>query len=566
MHAASRAPRPPAGPPSGTATVDRAARPDGLGALLQRAVHERTAGHVLQRMIGFEFELMVPSLGTPHNKLTYAKNPGGVTADIESFLDGGVEYGTDMGGKGGPIRIDSDHSALISRDEIIAKLAELGYVTGAPIETKTKLEYVTAPIDELAPSSDEQFRLQSQLVTATLRAALQAASSGTVRPLGPPAKDGFYTGVPIPDLRSWLGSDYHHVKPLVDRFLTDQIANKVAIQATVGVIPSGVRRFMKLSNSADSAGGRPTEALGKLIGIVNGVVKALEADDTFKADPWVAELGPVSYEAFMGILWLAYSYLLGDTINKTTAGVGSVVKNAVPFLIKTDPFNLAASAGTDDLTKSPPPKKLARYVGSFFARTKFVKPSYWIESGAGSAQAQGVITKAVRARRKDPLVYGDYVDFVDAILRPRRARGVGVVIGKELPGFDVLPSDSGGVDIEGSTYGQRAIPLEYRWITTKQRTISEIDAVLDEIIADVRTVNSAHLSDEDWGKVDAVLKKMPKAPEPEPEPAPAPVPEPVALLVPAAAPEPAPEPSEAPVIPEAPPLVGVGVEDADKPK
>jgi hypothetical protein len=506
------------------APLDRAVAPepaqDELDGVLQRAVRERAQtlpGPLLQRKIGFETELMVPSFGPYHGKLTY-KNVGAVSDEVASFLDGGVPYGTDIGGKGQSIRLDSDHSDKISRKPIVEKLKTMGYVKGNPKEPKTKLEYVTHAVDELAPGSDDEFVDLITDLQSKLAATVKDAKSGAMHQLAAPAQPGFLTGVPVADLKAWLGpTDYAQIRPLVQDFLNNKTSDSVYLQATVGIIPSGIRKF--LGRTALPGGhvelDPPSAARRQVLDIVSIAIADLEKHSAFKKHKWVKSLGAASYESLMGILSLAYMYLLGDTLHKTSGGTNSTVKNAVPFLIKHGPFDLVKLAGTSGLEDNPPPQKLARKIGEIFKKSKYLKPSYWMESGKRSAKGEGRIKRPLEARtKKDSLVKGDYVDVVESfLLGSSKGGGVLAVVGKELPGMDALSRDSGGVDILRESYGQMAIPLEYRWIS-KQYKIAELDKAMYEIVGDVRIANSVHLEEEDQRKIAAAVRAAPRAAAP----------------------------------------------------
>jgi hypothetical protein len=486
---------------------------DALDALLQRAVLGRAAavgGPLLQRLVGFEAELMVPSLGPSHKKLTYVKKPGVVTDAIKRFLDGGVPYGTNIGGKGGSIRIDSDHSDKISRKPIVDKLKQLGYVTGNPKEHKTKLEYVTRAIDELAPGSDQEFADLAEELEEKLAETVKDAKSGAMYQLDPPAKAGFSTGVPVERLKWWLGKDdYAQIEPLVKDFLENKTSDSVYLQATVGIIPTGLRRFLRRSGQT---GGHveldpPSAARRQVLNLVDAAVRDLERDPAFADHDWVQNIDAVSHEALMGILSLVYTYLLGDTLHRTTGGTASTAKNAVPFLIKHGPWNLVELAGNGQLRRNPPPDDLIQEIGAIFKRSKYLKPAYWIKRGKDTAKGEGLIKKPLEARApKEELLQGDYGDVVAAFLGGTGG-AVQAVVGKELPGMDELNEDAGGVNIAYESYGQRAIPVEYRWIS-KQYKVSEIPMAMWEIFNDVRHANMSELTDEQEAQVRAQFRPV----------------------------------------------------------
>lgn len=466
----------------------------------------------IRRMIGFEAEMMIPSLGPSHNSLTYTDKDGFddlfLTDKVKSFIDGGVPYGTDIGGKGtSPIRIDSDHSGDISRDDIVAKLKELGHVDGVAKEPNTKVEFVTEPVDELAPKSNETFKTLGLDLKSKMQAALDAAKSKDLKQLGAPAKAGYFTGIPIGDFRLWLSvKDFKAIEPLLLDFVNNKVADRVYLQATVGIIPSGIRTFL---GTAMLSGGAvelspPSEGRQQVLSIVQSVINELESSPKFKEDDWVKALDPSSHEAFMGILSLVYSYLLGDTLHQTTAGTASTAKNAVPFLIKHGPWNLTGLGGTQTLRDKPPSREFARRIGSSFKGTKYLQAKYWIESDEGTATAEGKIAKPVEARAPAAgFLTGDYVDVVEALLTSGGA-GVTAVRGKEIPSYDSLPADAGGVNVHYESFNQKGIPLEYRWIT-KQYQLGGLLPALNEIIKEVRTANMKELTEEQKTTVKAAF-------------------------------------------------------------
>jgi hypothetical protein len=477
----------------------------GSGSSLLRPA-SRGRGLAVQRKVGFEAELTVPSLGPPKGQLTYLKKRDRVTGPVKSFLDGGVPYQTDMGGKGQPIRLDSDHTRKITRLDIVDKLRQLGYLKGEPFEPTTKVEFVTEAYDELAPGSNKVFSTLAANLKGQLESALTRARSGQLTQLGLPAKIGYKTGVPVPELQDWLGSDYPALEPLVTKFLTEQIADEIYLQATVGIIPSGIRSFLARAATPGQVTVKPpSQARQQLLDIVQEVVSRVEKSPTFAGDDWVKSLDPTSLEAFMGLLSIVYSYLLGDVLNQTTGGTSSAVKNAVPFLIKSSPYGLIGQAAPHMLKGNPPPSELARKIGQVFKNTNYLQLSYWIEKGQQSAKAEGRLKEPVEARApKKSLITGDYVDFVEQLLIDTGG-AVTVVVGKELPGADPLPAESGGVEVAWESFDQKGIPLEYRWIQNRY-TAAELAPALVEIITDVREANQRELSKEQKESVNAALK------------------------------------------------------------
>lgn len=474
-------------------------------------------GNRLRRKVGFEAELMVPSLGDSANQLTYNKEPGKVTADIKSFLDGGVEYGTDIGGKkkkkgkkAVDVRLDSDHGGSIDRGPLVDALKARGYVSGEPFEPATKIEFVTRAVEELAPGADAELDTVITALTDLMDATLTQAKSGSMEQLGAPAKAGYRTGIPRADLKNWWAGDPDQdaLDKLVDDYLKKGIKDDVYLQATVGVIPSAMMKFFERTSMT---GGNvevepPSAARKQILEIVREVVADLETKFAAeKEDHWVQQLGPASRESFLGLLGLAFSYCLADTLHQTSAGTLSTVKNAVPFLIKMSPYGLLAETATHQLKDKPPPTKFVRKIGDDFKKSKYLQLDYWLKQSRWFGRPTAVGDKRLPAKldarpTKERLVTGSYTDFVESMILGTGGDDVRVVVGKELPGPDKPPTDSGGVNVFWELFDQQAIPIEYRAIT-KRYKISEVGAALREIVDDVRRSNMSGLTDEQRAKV-----------------------------------------------------------------
>ena len=475
-----------------------AAPPAPLSVLRSRAT--AAGSDRLLRKVGFEAELMVPSLGPSADRLTYVKEPGKVTPAIKSFLDGGVPYGTDMGGKTADVRLDSDHGTPVDRTPIVTKLIELGYVTGTPSEPRTKIEFVTTAMDELAPGADARIGSVGTNLRDQMAAALTQAQSGSMHQLGAPAKAGYRTGVPVADLKAWLGGDYAALDVLVKEYLTSGVQDDVYLQATVGVLPTSLMAFFK---QVQRPGGKvevaaPSAARQKLLGMVDEVVQALDAKFASAADDhWVRTLDAPSRHAFRGLLGLIYSYMLGDTLHQTSGGTLSIVKNAVPFLIKMSPYGLLATTGPHGLVDNPPPREFVRGLADLLKKTKYLQLAYWVEESRkeGTAVSDGMLPAKLDARPTgERLITGDYTDFVERALLGTGG-AIAVVVGKELPAPDKPPTDAGGINVFFELYNQQGIPLEYRAIRNRYQ-VSTVQGAIDEIVNDVRLVNLRSLTDE----------------------------------------------------------------------
>ncbi|MGH3768957.1 MAG: hypothetical protein ACRDS0_25015 [Pseudonocardiaceae bacterium] len=486
---------------------------------LQRTAGNRAVAEMLgssrtcptvQRKVGFEIEFSVPSLGPPGGGLQYKKNNGVRPQDtVKSFLDGGVPYGTDIGGAGQPVRIDSDHSSDIDRTPVVDKLKELNVAKGGdPKEPRTRLEYVTHAVDELASGSNKTINALWASVRTHLTSALDKARSGHVRQLDPPAKGGYMTGVAYHDMYDWLkGPTWDAIEPLMADFVNNKVKDEAYLQATVGIIPSGIRSFLA---AATRDGGPvtvkpPSEARQQLLELVEMTITALLNRPSVKDHDWYQKAGATSKEAFAGLMTLAYSYILGDVLHKTTGGTPSIVKNAVPFLIKTSPWS-SIHAGPHMFSSAPPPIDLLKTAGDLLKVSNFAQQSYWVQSTGTSAKAEGRLTEAVAARTPSkPLITGDYTDFVVALFGGAPAGEVKTIVGKTLPGHDELPADSGGVKVGWESFGQKGIPLEYRWIS-ERHPISGLAAAIVKIVEDVREANLRELTPKQKADVENAIK------------------------------------------------------------
>jgi hypothetical protein len=460
--------------------------------------------------VGFEAELSVPSLGKPAKKLKYFKNEDGPnpTSAIRSFLDGGVPYDTNIG-EDDMVRVTADHSSKVSRLAIVEKLKELGYVTGDPDEFRTNLEFVTPAHDELATGSTKTFAASNLNLKDQMSGALESAKSGELKQLAAPAEADYKTGVPVEDLKAWVGEeDYKELEPLIETFINEQIADSINLQATVGIIPSGIRAFLARNMQAGSVEIEPpSEARQNVLGVVTEVVTQLESYAPFAEHEWVSTLDSTSREALLGISSLAFSYLLGDVLQQTTGGTESTVKNAVPFLIKSGTKNLTAQGGPHMLKSNPVPEEVAHIIAVYFNESKYLKTTYWTGKSKTSAKHEGLLNERVKARPgSDKLITtGDYVSFVERMLTNLDRVASAVVGKKQLEGADKLPKKTGDVKVAWESYGQGGIPLEYRWIKNRY-TVGSVVAAMKEIVNDVRLANMKELTEEQKKDVKEALK------------------------------------------------------------
>ena len=178
-----------------------------------------------------------------------ADGPGGAPhRAIGDFFSGGLDYNTALGTLNTPhgrIDLKTDHNKLgrgagALYDAIAAMspggrqlLPDDGYVK------LSNLEYSTAALDEIAPNSNTHFQALAQRIDTHAGALTGANPADVVTPI--PSGGGRFTGVPVPQMRRWLGgyaSDAGFTRSLAA--LRGDVGWEMYVQATVGVLPSGL--------------------------------------------------------------------------------------------------------------------------------------------------------------------------------------------------------------------------------------------------------------------------------------------------------------------------------------
>jgi hypothetical protein len=452
----------------------------------------------IQRLIGFEVELRVPSFGSEEQgSATFweakTKKRQKASEKIRKFVLGGLGYDTEIGGslKAEPFyRVTSDHNDNVGRDEVIGKLEKNGYIEEVDSkDTSSNLEYVTPAFDELAVGSDKKFEDQAGKLKAHMDDAVNKAQSRRMEQLGAPAGAGYYTGIPAEDFKRWLHHDhYEELEPLVEDFVTEKAKDQVYLQATVGIIPAAMRDLHQQALAQAEKGDLNATAVE--MDVLRGVeetVTALFDLETFKTHKTIAEMGPNSLETLRGLTHLLFMYIVGDTITQTSAGTTSTVKNAVPFLIKMSTRNILAKTGTWYFRDHPLPEDLIGIIAGYLQNSKYATVEYWTGKGKGTYQREGGKKQAPRPYDK-LITKGTYADFVTRALGGEPIIDVSVIIGKKtLKKPDALPEK-----VEYESYNQAGIPVEYRWIEAHPTTAGmwgEMKKVIDQ----ARDLNTRHL-------------------------------------------------------------------------
>jgi hypothetical protein len=456
-----------------------------------------SAPPVIQRSVGFEAELSVPSFGPPPSsvdKARLATGPEGhePTPAIEQFFFGGLPYGVDRGHNTN-FTLKPDHNELQEKATAIrAKAKEMGFLLGDPERSTSNLEYVTPPLDELAAGSTARFNTQLSAIKDHAKTIFPGAKA-TLSAIGAPAADT-YTGIPETDLQTWLGSRYKDVEALVTGF-KDSVKNEFYLQATVGIIPSAIRdlhsrytpksgeevktkmrRAMLLATRyvdalVDSQGFQKLSYIKKMR--QGDVVKSTSGDVTLPARP-------IDYEAFVGVLHLIFTYMVGSALNQTNLLDGSTAKNSIPFLSKMRNMRHIITKAAPSLQKNPPPEFLIGFIDSYFAKSPLTKVKFWVANGLqdrrGVKDREPTVDVTFVLSMLSDLDEPDLFD-VSAVSSPR-----------SFDEPDALPTE-----VSKASADQQGAQFEYRYITARPDA-DGLAAELMKVVDEVRTLNLKHVS------------------------------------------------------------------------
>ncbi|MFH7340547.1 DUF4157 domain-containing protein [Streptomyces sp. KHY 26] len=215
------------------------------------------AGASVQRLVGFEAELSLPSFGQGS---LHGLNPvEGRQPDpvIGAFFNGGVPYGQRLLNEAN-LSLLTDHNVLSRKAAAIHRvLAGLVGPDSVPAVGKpqqsslSNLEYVTAPFDEMAPGSDRAVQELAQRIEAHAQAMI--GQDPQHKALQIPGTTQYGTGLPLAELQAWLGP-----RLFADTALQAAIADfqssvqwEFYVQATVGVVPSGLPSLYSFQGGVD---------------------------------------------------------------------------------------------------------------------------------------------------------------------------------------------------------------------------------------------------------------------------------------------------------------------------
>ncbi|MFG3490616.1 DUF4157 domain-containing protein [Streptomyces sp. NPDC047972] len=462
----------------GHGTAQRAADPDSV-----------------QRLVGFEVELSVPSFA--QHDTTDMNTVGGraPSADLGGFFHGGFGYAATVMSEPN-LTILTDHNSLARRAAhlyaVLCGLAGDGgqpVATGRPASSLSNLEYVTAPFDEMAPGSDVAIGQVADRIDAHVNEIF--GNDPKHRASRVPGSPVAATGTPLAALREWLGPELFaraDVQKAIADFQND-VKREMYIQATIGVLPSGLPSLYsfqtQVSHDSRRAAGKEHIADGwrDAAAAINRAVPQLRSDVVPHLLPGL-ESG--DQQALTGTLALGLSYAIGSAmIEAGVRGPTASTKNAVPFLLKLANLGGIRRAATTDTLRE-------RVVGQDVLQ----QLASWLHSQVpetGVGHWQGLLARypANRANPAGP-AYGhgatgvvNTAQMLDSLLNGTENFPV-IAPGKALP-----KADEPNAALVPHIGGQKGAPVEMRWLTTRATEAGQLRSMFKTITDEARKANLA---------------------------------------------------------------------------
>lgn len=470
----------------------------------------------VQRKVGFEIEMNVPTFGPAPKVLPLESNidkgPGlhgkknqrnvFPSVEIAQFLWSGLPYGEDMGGdiKVNEFKLASDSGGIGDTiEEIEYRLHKYKYYDHRPnnYEPPSNLEYVTKAYDELAQGANTIYKAQFNQILNHMNGIYPAATNHLMVIPPPPGaaapKQNYYTGIPIQEFKNWLGPEYDAAIGPEINAMKAAMQPSLYLQATVGIIPSALRTLHQQGPSFWPGAKSATQATTNAI---EQTINALVALPAFKNSNFIKDLKArpttIDYEAYVGLLHLIFTYMVGQAYNQTTDLTGSSEKNAVPFLSHLELNDIMTNTTTTYLKQKrldPNHLNLIPFISNFFGNRPHITRNYWIQ------QANLGLKAAVPARPN--VIEANFNSFVSDVLQ-----GVPVkVLSNEVNYFkapDPMPAA-----VRAESENQEGVQLEYRRIDARP-DFNGLEAEFFNIINQVRKLNTQHMNQ---ANRDALIKK-----------------------------------------------------------
>lgn len=458
----------------------------------------------IQRKVGFECELSVPTFGKPNDGGTVFPGPDGKQpeAAVQWFLLGGRPYGERLTATNGNFRLTADHNLIQRRHyDLVSKLIDKKRMTTTnAFRTMSNLEYVTEPIDELAAKSTAKLKTTLSQVAQHSATTYEAAKANIAQVSGPQA---IFTGVPKDSLKKWLGPEYSDVSAEVDG-IHDAITDKLYLQMTAGVLPSSIRHvyaytvpeLVQFSSKYTDEGKKIIEAQysGPITAATEVVNELLSQPDFIEFD-YIKNLrkkeNRVDYKSFQGVLILTCSYVIGAALLKTPRSQGSTVKNLVPFMSKLHNFRDAITLAAPELHANRPPEEVIAHVEDFFLTHPRCQTAAWLDPDKAP-----LTTEELAEAEANPAIGPSFVRDVfravpDTAAAPRPRTRLGTADSRTFTQPDQVPS---------APRNQGGVQLEFRYILEHPKP-TELSRTLMKYVDIVRRANTMELPVQEQVKI-----------------------------------------------------------------
>jgi hypothetical protein len=452
-----------------------------------------TVSAPVQRLVGFEIEYQVPTWAGASQAVTVRDGKQAPAPAIKNFLFGGLKYGSERGGSAKPgddsFRLTSDHNRAVSREPVRAALAARGKLE--PADTRdpdhhSNLEYVTSPVDELAPGSNKKLTKLFRAVAAHAEQTFAVAKDYSAGRIPAPATP-VATGVPVRQIKDWLSAeDWRAVAPSL-KSLYDNIADSCYIQMTVGVLPSAIGRLFKEAREGGlhASGGKFDHIFEAIDTASKAIGAKLAEHDYIKG---LRDEGDnQTLASVAGLLRLLVMYKIGEALSQTSAHPGGTIKNAVPFLVKLAP-SMIAEAGGWGLIFNPVSSSFAQALATAIDEQEELTVGYW----------RGLGYEA-RDRGDGWVTAGTTENLVGLFLQGKTPGGTDAQTGSRLKKPDTVSP------IRKDTDWQGGIPLEYRLIQARPKA-ANLTAELVKLTNEARAINLSRVSAERKAEIEEQVK------------------------------------------------------------
>jgi hypothetical protein len=480
------------------ARMRRRDAPDRTDEPTRRAGSGRVGADPIRRLVGFEVELSVPTLQPANLHLRQiGRDYPQPSRRIDSLFAGGLPWNHHIGGTAAGITLHADHNKLAGSGEDLYDAIE-DCSPGATVPNGyvdiSNLEYKTPALDELAAGSTNRFLAQANAIDTHADSVLRRGPRN--RLFGIPGALGYSTGIPLDELEQWLPylhpaarrTDRHISRARTAlRNLRDDVEWDMYVQATVGVLPSGLRQLYW-----SQALGLPAGHGGDINAASQDAAAAIRhAEVNLPAQPFVATfvadvggITPLSLEALYGTLTMAVSYAIGNAYGMTNID-RTTPKNAVQLMSKLRDSVAVRRATTDELYALRDHAALPAFITAAAA---------WIHTypQTGLAHWQAPPYNAVVTReRLFGRTAGSQQQATEVMLTDMftTSTNADVRIGRNMEPDPAPPALAAeGVD----SGGQRGIPMEMRWIPTRPSGLGQLWPVFQQVLAEARLANLSH--------------------------------------------------------------------------